>query len=226
MTDNSSLSTPHSSLIRVLLIEDNPGDARLIRENLADSGVARFEVTTVGRLSQGLTQLREAAFDVLLLDLSLPDSQGFDTFTTTLGQGSDVPIVVLTGLGDETLAVRAVAEGAQDYLLKGSMDAALLGRALRYAVERHRLRRELEETNRQLDFRVRELTSLNRLFQEHLSQRFAVIEAYREVVEGLRELDDKTKALAERAEAQQLPDLRDILGLDAGAGGPHASEGP
>lgn len=217
MRDNSSLLTTNSSLIKVLLIEDNPGDARLIRENLREARAARFELTLAERLREGLRLVKERAFDVLLLDLNLPDSSGFDTFTLALAQAPGVPIVVLTGLGDETLALRAVSEGAQDYLVKGSMDGASLGRSLRYAVERHRLRQELEKANQQLEYRVRELTSLNTLFREHLNQRFALAEAYQEVLEDLRKLAGETAALVEQAESQLLPDLQNVSGLDPGA---------
>ena len=105
--------------IRALLIEDNPGDARLIEEILRDAGVAHaaVELAHADRLALGLEQLRKRVTDVLLLDLTLPDSHGFDTFTTAHTQVPDVAIVVLSGLDDETLAVRAVQEGAQDYLV-------------------------------------------------------------------------------------------------------------
>ncbi|MBF8267210.1 MAG: hybrid sensor histidine kinase/response regulator [Dehalococcoidia bacterium] len=218
MQNNPSLITDNSSLIRVLLIEDNPGDARLIRENLRDARAARFELTVAERLRDGLKLVKERTFDVLVLDLTLPDSSGFDTFTLALAQAPGIPIVVLTGLQDETLALRAVSEGAQDYLVKGSADGALLGRSLRYAVERHRLRQELEKANQQLEYRVRELTSLNSLFQEHLNQRFALADAYREVLDDLKKLAEETAALAKQAASQPLPDLQDISDLDPSAG--------
>jgi DNA-binding NarL/FixJ family response regulator len=106
--------------IRALLIEDNPGDARLIHEMLRDAGgaAATVELAHADRLAPGLQQLAKQVTDVVLLDLTLPDSQGFDTFTTVYTQAPNVAIVVLSGLDDETLAVRAVQEGAQDYLFK------------------------------------------------------------------------------------------------------------
>jgi CheY-like chemotaxis protein len=110
--------------IRALLIEDNPGDARLIREMLREAGdtLAVVELAHVDRLARGLERLSQGDRDVVLLDLSLPDSQGFDTFTTVRAHAPDVAIVVLSGLNDENLAVRAVQEGAQDYLVKGQVD--------------------------------------------------------------------------------------------------------
>ena len=139
MNEKSSRLT--HNLIKVLLVEDNPGDARLLREMLVEAAYALFKLTHVERLSEALKRLSEEAFDLVLLDLSLPDGQGLETFTTVHAQAPGVPIVVLTGLDDETLAVRAVQAGAQDYLVKGRVDGDLLMRAMRYAIERHRIMR-------------------------------------------------------------------------------------
>jgi len=122
--------------IRVLLIEDNPGDVRLIRETLAEVRGAHFGLECVGRPSTGLERLAADGIDVVLLDLSLPDSVGFDTFTTVHAQAPQVPILLLTGLEDEALGARAVREGAQDYLVKGQAGGGSLARAIRYAIER------------------------------------------------------------------------------------------
>ena len=132
--------------IKVLLIEDNPGDARLIRELLAEVEGAPFDVYHTDRLSAGLERLAQGDIDVILLDLSLPDSKGLDSLGKLHAQAPKVPIVVLSGLSDEAVAVKAVQEGAQDYLVKGSIDGGLLVRSLRYAIERHRLRVELHES--------------------------------------------------------------------------------
>jgi signal transduction histidine kinase len=130
--------------IKILLVEDNPGDARLLQEALMEAGPAQFELVPVEQLSEALQGLSEKGFDVILLDLSLPDSQGFDTFARAHVQAPGVPIVVLTGLNDEALAIKAVQEGAQDYLVKGQVDSNLLVRAIRYAIERKRVEKELE----------------------------------------------------------------------------------
>lgn len=129
--------------IRVLLIEDNPGDARLIREALAAGDHSRFELTHADRLATGLARLAQGDMDVVLLDLSLPDSQGLEALGKTHAQTPDVPIVVLTGLEDERLAIKGMQAGAQDYLVKGQADGRLLTRSLRYAIERQRLQEEL-----------------------------------------------------------------------------------
>ncbi len=148
--------------VNILLIEDNPGDARLIKEMLAEAGNGSFVLRRCDRLSSGLEQLTANGTDIVLLDLSLPDSQGLDTVTRVHSGAGRFPIVVLTGLDDETLAVRAVQHGAQDYLVKGHFDSRLLQHAIRYAIERHHLLVELEEARReQLELKDRFLSKVS-----------------------------------------------------------------
>lgn len=128
--------------LKLLLIEDNPGDVRLIREMLAEAKDIGFQLESADCLSTGLDQLAQAEVDLILLDLSLPDSLGLETFQMAYAQASGVPIVVLSGSNDEDLAMRAVQAGAQDYLVKGQVDSHLLSRAIQYAVERERGRKE------------------------------------------------------------------------------------
>ena len=137
-------------LIRVLLVEDNPTDALLLREALAEAPSAKFMLTQVERLADGLARLREAPFDVVLLDLGLPDSSGADTVVRLHRQEPDVPVVVLTGLEDEAVGLQALQEGAQDYLVKNQLQASLLGRSIRYAIERHRIAAALRESELRL----------------------------------------------------------------------------
>jgi diguanylate cyclase (GGDEF)-like protein len=129
---------------RVLLIEDNPGDVRLIREMLSDGEGELFELDCVGRLSQGLEYLSTRSAGVVLLDLSLPDSYGFDTFLKVYAHSPKVPIIVLTGHDDQTVALSAVKTGAQDYLVKGKIDRDLLLRSMQYSIERKRYQEQLE----------------------------------------------------------------------------------
>ncbi|MFQ5990723.1 MAG: PAS domain S-box protein, partial [Candidatus Methylomirabilales bacterium] len=129
--------------LTVLLIEDNPGDARLIRETLADAKDVPYNLECADRLSTGLARLVARGIDVVLLDLSLPDSHGLETFVKTQTQAPELPIIILTGLDDETLALEAVRKGAQDYLVKGQVDTHLLVRATRHAVERKRAEKAL-----------------------------------------------------------------------------------
>ena len=124
--------------IKVLLIEDNPGDTRLIKEMLAQARGVIFDLECADRLSAGLKRIGGGGIDIVLLDLSLPDNHGFDTFMEVQAKAPDVPIIVMSGQDDEELAVKAVQEGAQDYLVKGQVDSNLLVRSIRYAIERQR----------------------------------------------------------------------------------------
>jgi two-component system cell cycle sensor histidine kinase/response regulator CckA len=121
--------------IKVLLVEDDPEQAHLLREMLNIGQMAPLQVEHVDCLSTALKRLAQVDIDVILLDLSLPDSWGCDTFTRVHVQAPDVPIVVLSGLSAENPTVRAVQEGAQDYLIKGQVDVNLLMRAIRRATE-------------------------------------------------------------------------------------------
>ena len=121
--------------IEILLIEDNPGDARLIEELLKESNV-RFELVCEERLSSGIERIKSDGFDIILLDLGLPDSQGLGTLTKLNEIRPEAPVIVLTGLADETVGLRAVQEGAQDFLVKGQVEKNLLMRSIKYAIER------------------------------------------------------------------------------------------
>jgi PAS domain S-box-containing protein len=137
--------------IRVLLIEDNPGDRRLMQELLREVTSVTIQLDYADSLSQGMRYLKQTSFDVVLLDLFLPDSQGFDTFTQLHQQERKTPIVVTTGLNDETLALNAVQAGAQDYLVKGQITGELLVRSIRYAIERKRAEQKIREQAALLD---------------------------------------------------------------------------
>jgi PAS domain S-box-containing protein len=139
--------------IHVLLIEDNPGDVRLIQEMLKHAKTASFVLESKARLSEGLDRLSRGGVEVVLLDLSLPDSSGLETFSKVQSGYPLVPTIPLTGLDDELLAVRAVRAGAQDYLIKGEVDTNLLTSAIRYAIER----KKVEEALRQSEKRYRTL---------------------------------------------------------------------
>ena len=130
-------------LIRVLLIDDSPSDRRLIREMLAKSRDVSFDVAFAETLAEGLERVAAGEPDVLVIDLGLPDSKGLGTFARAHRVAPHLPIVVLTDLNDETLAVQAVRDGAQDYLMKSELDGHALGRTLRYAIERKRTHQEL-----------------------------------------------------------------------------------
>src|SRR5580658_7290052 len=120
----------------LLLVEDNPGDARLIREMFNEQGATDTELMRVGSMGEAEKCLAEHPIDIILLDLGLPDSQGLDAVRRAHAAAPRVPLVVLTGLDDESLAGNALQVGAQDYLIKGQIETKGLLRALRYAVER------------------------------------------------------------------------------------------
>jgi diguanylate cyclase (GGDEF)-like protein len=129
--------------IKVLLVEDNPADARLVRELFLDIDANEFELCHVDSLGTAFVALEQQDFDVMLLDLSLPDSQGLHAVKHTLRAAPQLPIVVLSGIDDAELSLQAVQTGAQDYLVKGQGDGNLLNRALRYAIERKRTQERL-----------------------------------------------------------------------------------
>jgi MinD-like ATPase involved in chromosome partitioning or flagellar assembly/CheY-like chemotaxis protein len=125
-------------LINVLLIEDNPGDTRLIRELFKEAKGAPAGLVCTDRLSSGLELLEKGGVDVVLLDLSLPDSKGLETFSKVHTLAQALPVIVLTGFDDEELALEAVKDGAQDYMSKGTVTSQSLMRSVRFAVERSR----------------------------------------------------------------------------------------
>src|SRR5690348_10959197 len=131
--------------INVLLIGNDPGDALAVRGMLAEAKGASFKLECADRLTVGLERLAQGGIDAVLLDLSLPDSQGPGTFEKANSAAPGVATVLLTSTDDELLAVRAVQMGAQDYLVKEHIDGRLLARALRYAVERKRQARPLSD---------------------------------------------------------------------------------
>lgn len=148
------------SSINVLLIEDNPGDARLIEHMLADTKVLEFELSWVKDLNSGITQLGVHTPDIVLLDLGLPDSSGLETLHTLLSHAPKVPtLVVMSGLTDEEVAVKAVHAGAQDYLVKGQVDGSLLVRSIRYAIQRSEADEALRQARDELELRVEERTA-------------------------------------------------------------------
>ena len=144
----------------ILLVEDNPGDARLIRELFRDLQGRSFEILTAESFRQAHERLKEHRVDLALVDLSLPDSHGLDTFRKLAESYPSLPQVLLTGLNDRETAIRAVREGAQDYLLKGEVDGHVLIRAIDYAIERKRIQVELEAANTRLQKSAEDLHSI------------------------------------------------------------------
>lgn len=134
------------SPLRILLVEDNAGDARLIRELLVEARALALELVQADRLQTGLGLLVSSGVNLVLLDLGLPDSQGLETFLSVHACAPQIPVIVLTGLNDEAVALRALHEGAQDYLVKGGLDGGQLPRAIRYALERKQAEQAARES--------------------------------------------------------------------------------
>lgn len=132
--------------IKVLLIEDNKGDALLIRKMLKEVQNTSFKVKHAIKLSEGLKFINQDDFDIILLDLALPDSRGIETFKQTNDAAPNLPIIILTGLSDEEFAIKAVGEGAQDYLAKSDVDSRLLDRSMKYAIERNIIEDKLKKS--------------------------------------------------------------------------------
>jgi DNA-binding NarL/FixJ family response regulator len=152
--------------LEIILIEDNPGDARLIREMVADADPSAFNLVSADTLKAAQDMLSGHDTDVILLDLSLPDSRGLDTFNAVHESFPDIPVVVLTALDDEDIAIEALHKGAQDYLVKGRVDGQLLIRSVRYAIERQRLLIELDLARERAE-ELREIRSLEKLAAPH-----------------------------------------------------------
>ena len=136
--------------IEVLLIEDSLEDTVIIKEMLKETSKIPLHLKSVDKLKTGFEKLFQESFDVILLDLNLPDSWGFDTFIRTYDQAPELPIVILSGFDDEEIAVRAVREGAQDYLIKGEIDGRLLSRSIYYAIERKKIEKQVMKTQNDL----------------------------------------------------------------------------
>jgi len=204
--------------IKILLVEDNPYDAELLREMLLGVSSVQFEWVHVPLLGEALKRLREEKFDAILLDLSLPDSLGQETLAKAYAQAHDVPIVVLTGHSDENLAIRTVHQGAQDYLVKGQVDVKRLSRVIRYAIERKQvetalkqaeasLQRERDQLEVRVQERTAELSEANRALRKEISRRERAEAAHREVLRRLVTAEEIERGRVSR-------ELHDQLGQD------------
>ena len=145
--------------IKVLLVEDNPGDVVIIIEMLKEASKSHFKVTAAENLENGLKYLINENFDILLLDLNLPDSEGIETFNTILQDAQDLPIIILTGLADEKIAINSVGKGAQDYLIKGQTDGQLLAKSIIYSIERKGIEKKLRDSEEKYRLMVDKIQS-------------------------------------------------------------------
>lgn len=156
--------------IQLLLVEDNPADVRLLRELLKEISGSSFVLTVAPRMSEAQARLAAESFDVVVTDLSLPDSRDLSSFRELRSVAPTVPVIVLSGLDDESLAVSAVREGAQDYLFKTGLDAHILGRSIRHAIERHVAEQKLVRSEAFYHSLVEHLPQ--NIFRKDLDERF------------------------------------------------------
>jgi signal transduction histidine kinase len=204
--------------VKILLVEDSLSDAALLQESLVENDGGGFEFTLAESWKEAAALLRDHPFDALLLDLSLPDTQGRDTFVRARAEAPNLPIVVLTGVADEAVGLEAVRHGIQDYLIKGQAFGRQTARAIRYAIERKQAETalkqaeaNLERERDQLEVRVRErtaeLSEANRALQAEMAQRQRAEEAHREVLRRLVAAEETERGRVSR-------ELHDRLGQD------------
>ena len=148
--------------INILLIEDEPSDVRIIQEFLKSAEDFPHKIEVRSRLSEGLNLFKEKSFDVILLDLTLPDSDIKNTLERVSDIIDKIPIIILTGLDDKKFALGSLKKGAQDYLLKGELNKSILTRSILYAIERHRIEEEVNEKAQavQLDNKDKEILNI------------------------------------------------------------------
>jgi signal transduction histidine kinase len=204
--------------VKILLVEDSLSDAVLLQESLSERGAGEFEFTLAESWKEGVARLRDQSFDVLLLDLSLPDSIGCDTFLRARAEAPHLPIVVLTGVADEAVGLEAVRHGIQDYLIKGQAFGRQTARAIRYAIQRKQsetalkqaeasLQRERDQLEERVRERTAELSEANQALQAEIAQRERAEAAHREVLRRLVAAEESERGRVSR-------ELHDRLGQD------------
>jgi signal transduction histidine kinase len=199
-------------LIQVLLIEDNEEHTQFLRQLLASSNAGQFELHAAGDVAQGIERLKDGGIQLILLDLTLPDSDGLETFIRVVEEAQDIPLIVLSGINDVALAVETVQLGAQDYLVKGHVDNHLLVRAMQYAIERKRAQLQLKRINDSLEVRVRDRTDAllqtNVKLQQEIADRRraeeALQESNRQLSAALEQLQHTQREIIQRERMHAL----------------------
>jgi signal transduction histidine kinase len=211
----------HEATAAILLVEDSPSDAALLQESLLEGPEQRdsgFRFTVAESWAEAAALLQKRSFDVLLLDLSLPDSSGRDTFVRARAAAPHLPIVVLTGEADEAVGLEAVRHGVQDYLIKGQAYGRQTARAIHYAIERKQaesalmqaeanLQRERDQLEARVRDRTAELSAANRALQAEVAHRERAEAAHREVLRSLAAAEETERGHVSR-------ELHDRLGQD------------
>ena len=201
-----------SETVPILLVEDNPEHVGLIRQLLATPDLSHFQLSTVGTLAEAIEWLKTGKCELILLDLTLPDSDGLETFIHVAETAPETALVVLSGVNDVELAIETVQLGAQDYLVKGRVDNHLLLRAMHYAIERKRVQTELRRGRDDLDYRVRERTAAlietNAKLQQEIAERRkaeeALLESNRQLSTALGQLRATQQEIIQRERMHAL----------------------
>ncbi|HEV2392188.1 MAG TPA: histidine kinase [Verrucomicrobiae bacterium] len=207
-----------SGALRILLVEDSPSDAVLLQESLMQNELGNFHFTHAETLAEGIKQLCSRSFDLLMLDLSLPDSAGSDTFLRARAAAPQVPIVVLTSVEDEAVGLEAVKGGVQEYLIKGQAYGRQTARSIRYAIERKRaeealkqaeaaLQREKDQLEERVQQRTAQLSQANQALQAEILQRQRAEKGHRQVLRRLSQAQETERGRISR-------ELHDRLGQD------------
>lgn len=197
--------------LRVLLVEDNPGDARLVREMLAEISTEHYETVPVGRLADALRFLSEQPFDAILLDLNLPDSYGLATLIKLRSVAPHVPVIVVSGLADEEMAIHALREGAYTYLVKGQMNGYLLNRSIRYSIERERTE-QIQQLKRAREYAENIVDTIREVLIV-LDNRLRIISANRSFYETFQTVPEKIEGRYVHELADRVWNIPEFLAL-------------
>jgi signal transduction histidine kinase len=207
--------------LQILLVEDNAGDARLLREMFSKEKPDSFELTHLLRMSEAETHLAKGGVDIVLLDMGLPDGHGLDTVRRAHAVAPGIPMIVLTGLDDEALAAEAMKEGAQDYLIKGQIENRALPRALRHAIERHRMQTETDLIRtHQMQFKDEFLSHVSHELRSPLSAIRQFVTILLDQLAGELNVEQRQYLEIVLRNAKQLQsminDLFEVTGMQAG----------
>ena len=195
-----------------MLIEDNEDHVQFLRQLLATSPAADFDLHTAGSVAQGVERLKDGGIQLILLDLTLPDSDGLETFIRVMEAAPEIPLIVMSGINDVALAIETVQLGAQDYLVKGHVDNHLLVRSMQYAIERKRAQLQLKRVNDNLEVRVRERTDAlmqtNSKLQQEIAERAraeeALLESNKQLSTALGQLEATQHEIIQRERMHAL----------------------